>query len=286
MREFRTKIKRQIEILGLAIAYPGKYRTIDLAELYQCEELTIKRDLTDLRNFGIDIHSKRNSGIMLFNKFGREKLEPLILQYMGMCYSELSIDKATNLIIDQLDLEALKYIVLLQRGIDNSKILIIDYQKSEKVVEREKWIEPIVIFQSDGVYRLLAKNDGVKKQFILNKILKIRETDFNFKKPLKNEIQQLFKYSWKSWIGEEQIYIKLKISKVWVERLKSKLLMDESNTVFLEDGSVIYQTIVNSISETASWIASRGYGITVLEPEVLKKQVIQIAEETLKNYKK
>lgn len=51
-----------------------------------------------------------------------------------------------------------------------------------------------------------------------------------------------------------------------------------------QDGSIIYETVVNSLNEIASWIVSRGKGVVVLEPESLKKLVIKTAEDVLKNY--
>lgn len=50
------------------------------------------------------------------------------------------------------------------------------------------------------------------------------------------------------------------------------------------DGSIIYETVVNSLNEIASWIVSRGEGVVVLEPEKLRTIVIQTAKDVLKNY--
>jgi len=50
------------------------------------------------------------------------------------------------------------------------------------------------------------------------------------------------------------------------------------------DGSMIYETVVNSLNEIASWIVSRGECVVVLEPEKLKTMVIKIAKDVLKNY--
>ena len=61
MFDFQSKFKRQIEILGLCLSEETKKPiiTFDLAEYFQVEELTIKRDLQDLRSYGIDIHSHK-----------------------------------------------------------------------------------------------------------------------------------------------------------------------------------------------------------------------------------
>ncbi len=284
MRDFQSKIKRQIELLGLTLAYPGKYKTMDFSEIFGCEELTIKRDLKELRSYGIDIHAIKGKGVDLTTQLTEEHLKEIILQYIGMCYSESSVDKATNLFVKYLNNNSLPNLVLLQRAIDNSEIIYVDYQKDNKTIEKYKELCPLIIFQADGYYRLLATNEGIKKQFLISKIIKIYPSEKKFKKPSKNEIQELFKYSWKSWIGDEQYKVKLKFSKVWAERLKPKLLMETQNLIKNDDGSVIFEASVNSLNEIATWIAGRGEGVTVYEPKELKNMVIDIAKGVLKNY--
>ena len=44
------------------------------------------------------------------------------------------------------------------------------------------------------------------------------------------------------------------------------------------DGSIDYETVVNSLNEIASWIVSSGKGVVVLEPESLKRVVIKAAK--------
>jgi len=50
MKDLRIKIKRQTEILGLVIAASQNYQITDLADLYNVDSLTIKRDLQYLNS--------------------------------------------------------------------------------------------------------------------------------------------------------------------------------------------------------------------------------------------
>ena len=61
----QSKLKRQIEIIALALNSEKKFSIFDVAELFHCEELTIKRDLQELRSQGIDIHSTKGKGICI-----------------------------------------------------------------------------------------------------------------------------------------------------------------------------------------------------------------------------
>jgi predicted DNA-binding transcriptional regulator YafY len=60
--------------------------------------------------------------------------------------------------------------------------------------------------------------------------------------------------------------------------------MERQKIESLPDGSIIFETVVNSLGEIASWIVSRGEGVEVLEPEELRNRVIQIAGAVLRNY--
>ena len=62
MRDIRAKVKRQSEILGLILSNIKTYAIADLAYQFKCEELTIKRDLKEIREMGIDIHSSGKNG--------------------------------------------------------------------------------------------------------------------------------------------------------------------------------------------------------------------------------
>lgn len=76
MFDFQTKFKRQIEILGLCLSEEivKPLRTFDLADYFKVEELTIKRDLQDLRSYGIDIHSDKNLVFVSFQNYQQKKL--------------------------------------------------------------------------------------------------------------------------------------------------------------------------------------------------------------------
>ncbi len=121
--DFQSKFKRQIEILGLCLSdrVPKPVKTFDLAGIFNVEELTIKRDLLDLRSYGIDIHSHKKTGVTLDNPIPKEKLSDLILHYSSLNHDHYHQDKCTNLLVEKLGTTALANLVLLQRCIDNNE---------------------------------------------------------------------------------------------------------------------------------------------------------------------
>jgi predicted DNA-binding transcriptional regulator YafY len=286
MTDLKNKLRRQIEIVGICLSqnYPHPLKTFDLADYFSVEELTIKRDLQDLRSSGIDIHSTKKKGICLNSDFDEEKLRELIHQYSALCYNDKFVEKSTLLLVNRLGAKALANMVTLQLCIDNHRAARIDYEKESEEIEFGREIYPVLIFQSDSYWRVLAVNQDKLKQFHLNKIVEARETEKEFKPIGKEKIEDVFRYSWRSWLGPDRYLVKLKLSPFWAEWLKPKQLMDTETFIELSDGSLIFETIVNSLDEIASWIVSRGEGIVVLEPVELREKVINLAKGALQNY--
>ena len=286
MQDIRHKLKRQLEVLGIILSqnYPGLIRTNDLAEMFSVEELTIMRDLQQLRSFGVDIHSTKLHGICITGKIEETKLQEMIQQYSSLCISPAFVEKSTSLLVNRLGEKSLANLVVLQLALEHNRVVQIDYEKENGMLDFAREICPILIFQRENYWRVLASIDNSLRQFHLNKILEARSTYKSFD-PVENErLEDVFKYTWKSWIGESRYEIKLRFSKTWAERIRPKQLMDNETFTDMEDGSMIYETTVNSLDEIASWIVSRGKGVIVINPAELKEKVLSLARESMSNY--
>jgi len=286
MLDLKNKLKRQIEILGIILSqnYDSPLKTFDLAEIFGVEELTIKRDLQDLRSEGINIHSEKKHGVILYGILYEKKIRKLIQQYSTLCIADSIVEKSTALLVSRLREKALANLVTLQICIEKNLTAVIDYEKETGVLEFRKRVQPMLIFQRDNYWRLLAMNDGKLKQFHLNKIIEARETEQAFTPIGQDKIEDVFRYSWRSWIGDNKIKVKLRLSSFWTEKIKPKQLMDDESFTQNADGSVIYETMVNTLEEISAWIVSRGRGVEVLEPEELRNKVKALAIEVLSNY--
>jgi len=283
--EFQSKFKRQIEILGLCLSdeLQKPLRTFDLADYFQVEELTIKRDLQDLRSYGINIHSQKKSGVCISSELPKEKLIDIIVHYVGFNHNDYALDKATSLIVEKKGIDALTNFVMLQLCIDNCESAKIDYNKIGSKIEKDKEIEPLLIFQNEATWRLLAGSDGKMKQYLIDKIVMVKSTGKRFEKE-EYKFSDLLKYSWKSWFGDEKHIVKLWLSAFWAERVNPRLLVENQKITKNEDGSIIFECTVNSLNEIAGWIVSRGEGIKVMESPELREKVIELAKGVLNNY--
>ena len=286
MQDLRFKLKRQLEILGIILSqnYPGIIRSADLAYMFEVEELTIMRDLQQLRASGIDVHSTKKHGVCINKRLPDEKLLELIQQYSSLYTSAPFADKSTNLLVNRLGEKSLANFVILQIACEKNNTVTIDYEKDNGMLDFGREINPLMIFQRENYWRVLTFSGGTFKQFHMNKLLEVRPTNKHFEKIDEEVLEEVFKFSWKSWVGNEKHEIKLSFSKIWKERIKPKQLMANETFHEIEDGSFLYETTVNSLDELASWIVSRGKGVKVIMPEELKLKVIALANESLENY--
>ena len=202
---------------------------------------------------------------------------------MGLNHNDYALDRSTSLLVEKKGESALSNLVLLQLCIDNSEIAKIDYNKMGAKIEKDKVLEPLLIFQNEGSWRLLAGSEGIMKQYLIDKIVKVKSTEQRFEKS-EYKFSDLFKYSWKSWLGEEKHKIKLWLSPFWADRVNPRMLVADQKITKNEDGSVIFECTVNSLSEIAGWIVSRGEGVKVIDPEELRNTVIGLANGILANY--
>ena len=279
-----NKIKRQIEIVGLCVENKDKLKPVDLAALYDCEELTIKRDLQELRSSGIPIHSTKGKGLGIDGRLDTTQIKQLIVQYIGIANSQNAYDRATNLIVKKLKDRSLSLLVALQRCIERRTVVRIDYVKESDEEELGKEIWPLQIFQSDGYWRVLAVSEGKIKQYHVTKLKQVHETEKEFKRPPQDEIDHMFRYSFRSWVGSDTHHITLQLSETWISRIKPTQLFESQRITENADGTATLEATVNSLTEVASWVVSRGKGVKVIAPVELRKQVIEMAKGTLENY--
>lgn len=285
MLEIQTKVKRQIEILGLALENSDGLKDSDFAVLYRRDIPTIKRDMQELRKCGVDVHSQKKRGICVAGSIHPSILREFIAQYLGICTATSGTDKATALLVRKLRARALSHVVTLQRCIEQSVTALVDYEKEAGDVETQREIGPMLLFSRDGTWRVLAMNDGVPKQYIVNKLLRIKPTSKKFKPIPRTEIDEMFRHSFRSWLSKEKHHIRIRLGKEWACRVKPRQLMEVQVITEEPDGSVIFESTVNSLNEVAGWVVSRGEGVEVLEPVELREKVIDLARGALSNYR-
>lgn len=284
MKDIRTKIKRQIEIVGSVISSNDILTIDELAFKFSCEALTIKRDMNELRANGIDIHSVSKKGVVIGGTLSNEKILELLKIYFTLSVDGEQFDKATSILAKKLKQKSISIITILNNSIEDSTVIEIEYKKLHSKIISKYRLEPLMIFKNDNNWRLLAMEKGITKQFIVDKIINLKRTNERFIKPAKKTTDEIFETSFKSWLSDDRYFVKLKIEESLASRIKLKQLLDTQKIIENEDGTIIFEAVVNTLGEIASWIVSNGKSITVIEPHELKNIVIRIAQGVLKNY--
>jgi len=284
MLNLQTNIKRKIELLGIAMNNVEKLKDTDFAILFDRDIPTIKRDMQELRTEGIAIHSRKRTGLMIDGRVDARLLKSLIAQYTGICSAGAGMDKATTLLVKKQRDLALHHIVTLQRCIERNYLAVIDYEKEAGEIEKRREVGPLALFSSEGSWRVLALHEGRVKQYLLIKMTSVRGTARKFKGIPQDQIENMFRFSFRSWTGTETYPIRIRLDAAWAQRIKPQQILESQVISESDDGSVIFAATVNSLDEFASWVVSRGKGVTVLEPDQLRKKVIAIARGALANY--
>jgi predicted DNA-binding transcriptional regulator YafY len=285
MSDLKEKLKRQTEILGLCLDAPTQIQRVDLELYFDRDKPTITRDFTSLRSGGIDIHSTKK-GVRVSTPINDQLLIELILQYIGLSYSAFSYDKATALLVKRLKERALTTIVMLQRCIDEGTLASLNYEKEPGTIECDKVIAPLLLYQSENEWRLLAINDGKQKQYLLSKIRKIIPTETRFKKPAIESLRNRFETSWNSWLSGDKYQVKLRFGREAMRRYGQKQYVENQTMSDLKDGSFLFEVSVNSLNEISGWIVSRGVPIEVIEPLALREMVIKLAKTVIATHRK
>ncbi len=284
MSDVREKIKRQIEIIASAINEPGKNKIIDLELSHNCNSATIKRDLKDIRSRGIDIHSIKGRGVEISNKLSADQIKEMISEFVFVNNIDYSPDKATHFLAESHREKSIVLLTLLQRAISGNYAVKIIYKKNNDKGEAEKTIEPLLIFQRENNWRLLAREGGRDKQYLLNRIMNIEVTNNKFSVLDRQSKEKLFSNSFGTWLGDKSFTVKLKFDKSWNVGGDKPIIIQNQKITKTPDGYFIVEFEVNSLEELARWVVGRGNEVMVLEPKELKDLVIKLANEVILLY--
>jgi predicted DNA-binding transcriptional regulator YafY len=212
------------------------------------------------------------------------RIKQMIIQYVGLSNADTAVDRATSLLVRGHGAAALVNVVRLQQCIEHRKVARIHYQKQPDEPAKDYDIQPYTLFQSESTWRILAGHEGIAKQYLLTKIRSVSPTDRSFRGIERELIEEMFRTSFRSWLGPEQHRILLLLSPEWAARLRPMQLVETQQLRELKDGSAELEATVSSLDEVAAWVVGRGAGVTVLEPGRLKEKVLALARGALQNY--
>ena len=157
MPNYLSTLKRQIEILALFYTKPEheRYYVSDLSYKYSMSEISILRDLKELRAMGIDIHSVQNRGIEISGKIPSELLSGLIVKYLALVNSGLLLSNAFDQVM-QRGMQAVNIISVINSCIEKQTYALFEID-SPKIVERSLKVVPCKLIDNNGIFEVLCE---------------------------------------------------------------------------------------------------------------------------------
>ena len=216
MKNSRDQILRRVEIIGMAAAEPGRYDLGELADLFEVDEETLKKDMKYIRSLGIDIHKPKKSGLIIDGQPQLNILAEQLFQYLALMQTDDKSEKFLQKFVQKQKLSALGMIVTIQKAISDKKILRVKYKQSDSKGYKNIEVGPLRLFFRAGLWRLLGLNDTYIIQLHLAKIKSVERLRATSTRPPEYEIENMFRFSWNTWTGVEKIPVKLKINEWWV----------------------------------------------------------------------
>ena len=282
MKNSRDQILRRVEIIGMAAAEPGHYELGELANLFQVDEETLKKDMQTIRSLGIDIHKPKKSGLIIDGQPQLDILTEQLFQYLAMTHTDEKSEKFLEKFVQKQKLSALGMIVTIQQAIFKRNILHIKYKQSNGKGYKDIEVGPLRFFFRAGLWRLLGLNGNNIIQLHLAKIKSVERLKSTFTRPPEYDIENMFRFSWDTWTGVERISVKLKINEWWADRLSANPVVEDQIITKQDNGEFYFTGTVNSLEEVARWIMATAGDVVVIEPALLKKQVKKLFEKLAK----
>lgn len=282
MKNSRYQILRRVEIVGMAAAEPGRYTLEDMANQFEVDEETLKKDMQIIRSLGIDIHKPKKCGIIIDGQPQLDILTEQLFQYLAMTHTDDKSEKFLQNFVQKQKLSAMGMIVTIQQAISQRKIVHIKYKQSDGKGYKDIEIGPLRLFFRAGMWRLLGSNGKYIIQLHLAKIKYVERSNKTFKRPPEYDIENMFRFSWDVWTGVERIAVKLKITEWWVDRLSANPVVEDQEIVKHNNGDYYFSGTVNSLEEVARWILATAGDVVAVEPPQLKEHVKKLFEKLAK----
>ena len=176
----------------------------------------------------------------------------------------------------------------IQQAILSEQQLKIRYHSLYKDEHTERTIDPYLLYNHYGAWYLIAfchLRDECR-MFGLNRILTIENTDVEFVKPTDFSIEQLLKDSFDLIWGGETYHVALKFSPYKSRWIRERKWHHSQQLTELEDGGLILEMDVQGLEDVQRWVMQYGAEVEVMEPKVLKENIISEIERMSLLYNK
>jgi predicted DNA-binding transcriptional regulator YafY len=278
---FQSKERRQIEILSLIQTSKIPLSIADLCIEFNVQVATIQRDLRELRERGIPIHSV-GKGVQLLEKLDLKTYQQLLSLYIASVGNVVSYPKNISLIVRKLHGKSIDLFVSLVKAIESSHFVRLTYYKmfDDDMVLRE--IEPYDLIPTSRDWRLIAISDGYYKQFLVENIKNIEILDKKFQRTKDYDSTEYFRNTFNYWRGSTEFDVVCRFSKKVAPIIKAEVWTEDQEIIQQKDGSIVLKMKVNSLEQVGDWLMGWGGEVKILLPEELNSIIKHKAREILR----
>lgn len=315
------KTERMLRIWLLLLRNPLRYTTKDLAEKFEVNVRTIYRDLVTLGNeLMVPVYEERARWAVREEHFlppirftVSEALNIFLAARLMLGYShryDPNVDSTFSVLASVLPgplREQVQKTLDWMRNLPKSEVYLsvlaklaeawtsqrrakITYRSLPAAKSAERIIEPYFIEPAAPGHSsyVIAYCHRAKELriFKVERIEAIELTDEKYTIPADFDANRYFKGAWGIVVEGEEQTVKLKFS-AEIARLMEETIWHPSQVLEKQaDGSVIMVLRVFYTYELVTWILGWGEKVEVLEPEELRKEVLQTAKAMVKIYQK
>ena len=313
------QISRILQVAALIYAYPRRFNRRDLAQRCGVQIRTIQRYINELRQAGIQIDF-RDGGYEIISDFFLPSINLNLEEAMSLIVSakafannegqycrdtlEMSIAKITaNLpqsvhkllgdMPDQVDISSKKIsqdnieknLASLHDAIRWRTQLRMEYNSFQADKRVRHLFNPYgTAFRKRAWYVVgLSETYGQILTFRVNRIYSLYPTFRKYEIPEDFSIREHFEKCWNVISGPETQVV-VKFSPRVAELIEEVKWHPTQQIEKSADGSLIFKVTVAGTLEISWWILSYGDDAEVLEPESLRKQILEIAQKIVEKY--
>jgi len=156
---------------------------------------------------------------------------------------------------------------------------------SGELTEREIDIYHIKNHHGDWYIIGYCHKAKMVKVFAVSRIKEIKLTNRYFVIPTDFSIENYFKDSFGIFESKNIYNVKLKIMNESVRYVKEKEWHKSQKITESKDGSILLEFRVNNLTEILMWILGMGKDCKVIQPKLLKEEVLKELKSAVNNYK-
>jgi proteasome accessory factor B len=321
MRQFERRIERLDDMERRLSQSPGGMTTGQLAKLYSVNASTIYRDLATLEGRGTGLvkekrrwyldHRRSLYSIKLtehelvalyiavrllvrysdeLNNHVASMLRKLVdtLRSRSLVVAEHVVDAADVMGERPPQPEFIRAFEVVGRGWLEGRKTRFSYESFTKGERTQRTVHPYVIEPSGDAFSLYIigwdELRGSSRTFKLDRIRDPELLDDRFERPSAAKLRQERSTAWRIWGDGEATKVVLRFSPHAARRVHESLWHPTQQLEDLPDGGCLFIVDVGSLVEFTPWVRQWGSDVEVLEPPVLRTNIIRGVEAQMRLY--